>query len=1329
MTFRHNDSNSENDITKKESNNRNNKDTSSHISVESDNISIVSGEKHRFTFLSRIPLLRKSTKPLKNTSNRRIKLLEIYKFADKVDILLMIIGIIAALATGVSYATMFYFNRQLLDNLILLGNNSMKTTSTNQYPADSNECQATYSSNEYNITLPYNAIQSISKNYIILGCISIFLYWVAWASWMTTAERQIRRIRYKLFRNILYQEIGWFDVHSIGELNNRLNDDLDKVKNGINEKVPDFVSLVSRAICLLIYGLIIGWKLSLVFLSVSPLFILMYKITIVIIVKYSAKEIEAYSLASSITDEALGNIRTVTSFHGQQKEEERYSQNLFSATKVGIKKSLCMGVSQGLGQLLSFSAITLTFWYGLKLTRTESQHYTPGTLFMVLTSCLTATVLATQFIPCFRSFAEASASGSFVFDMIERKTKINVSDDEGKKPEIIKGDIEFKNVKFSYPTRQESYILQNFSMKIPSGKTIALVGASGCGKSTIIQLIQRFYDSDNGQILIDGHDIKTLNVAWLRLHIGIVSQEPVLFDGSIEENIRLGKLDATDEEVIAAAKLANAHNFIMDFPENYKTISGDKLSGGEKQRVVIARALISNPKILLLDEATSALDYTSERIVQDALDNAKQGRTTIVVAHRLSTIRNADIIIGLNDGQTVEYGTHDELMKYKGLYYELVNEQGVDKQYESLSETDMEEEAKLKQSYTQVLSTIRENIRELNDYIEEKEIDDTATSLFDDSMEKKQKKKFHLMFLFQILKFNIPEWHWILIGCIASLILGVISPAFAYLYTGIYGSFAELNEDKQTRFMNFSTIGILFLGVVGALCQFILNFAFGKSGEELTARMRRLTFSSLLRQEMSYYDMKENSVNVLSTRLASDTAAVKGLTGIHIGIIMQGFSALAACFTIGFISGWKLTLVLSCFIPILFLSSKLQGQRQGNVSKTQDKDSYSEQGGKYASEAIKHIRTVVALHQENHFINIYEQFFEQQFKINMCCLHTTALGAAVANSLNFFIIAVTSLYGSMLVQKGEMPFQNVFRIYAVILNATANIGKRIGQNPAYSKATHAAIRILKLIKRTSQIDPYDNSGIILEKITGRIEFQHVYFRYPSRQNVQILKDFSLTCVNNNSTALVGPSGSGKSTVIDLLQRFHDPSRGKILLDGHDIRTLNIKWFRSLMGVVQQEPVLFNISIRDNIAYGDNSREVSQDEIEKVAQIANIHDFIISLPEGYDTLCGYRGNQLSAGQKQRIAIARALIHSPNILLFDEATSALDNKSESKIQETLENVKMNRTSLTIAHRLSTIQNSDKIIVIDKGQMKEEGTHNELLKSNGIYSKMVNSQNKST
>ncbi|CAF4275601.1 unnamed protein product [Adineta steineri] len=313
---------------------------------------------------------------------------------------------------------MFYFAHKVLDNLILIDSDNIATTSSSRSTANSAGCQNTYTTSEEDIASSYSTLQSINIKFVVVGCISIFLYWVAWASWMTAAERQIRRIRYKLFRNILSQEIGWFDIHSTGELNNRLTDDLGRIFS--SEKVPDFVTLLAKATGVIVYALVVGWKLALVFLSVSPLVILMYRITIVVIVKYSAKEIEAYGLASSIAEEALRNIRTVTSFHGQKKEEEQYRQNLFSAKKVGIRKSLYIGLCQGFGQLFSFSAITLTFWYGLKLVKSECQNYTPGTLIIIFITCMNATTTATQFIPFFQTFAEASTSGSYVFEMIER---------------------------------------------------------------------------------------------------------------------------------------------------------------------------------------------------------------------------------------------------------------------------------------------------------------------------------------------------------------------------------------------------------------------------------------------------------------------------------------------------------------------------------------------------------------------------------------------------------------------------------------------------------------------------------------------------------------------------------------------------------------------------------------------------------------------------------------------------------------------------------------------------------------------------------------------
>ncbi|CAF2623577.1 unnamed protein product [Rotaria sp. Silwood2] len=1154
----------------------------------------------RLRFLSKIPFFRRSKEP-KKPKARRLKLYEIFRYADIWDILLMIIGTIAAIIAGVSHS----------DNVF----------------------------------------------------------------------------SYALFRNILRQEIGWFDVHNAGELSNHLINDLGKIKDGINEQVPDFISLLSRMLGALIYALATGWKLTLVFLSVSPFVILTFNLTILVIVKYTVKEIKAFAAASSIAQEVIQNIRTVTAFHGQAKEEERY---------------------------------------GPKLVRSECTNYSAGSVIVVFVACMIATMSTAQFIPNFQNFAEALGSGIYVFEVIDRQTMIDAMSDEGDKPKQIIGDIEFEDVSFAFPTRQEAPVLNNLSLKIPSGKTVALVGASGCGKSTAIQLIQRFYDPDQGQIFLDGKDIKKLNVAWLRSHIGIVSQEPVLFTGSIEENIRFGKQDATDEEVQAAAKMANAHDFIMALPENYKTLSGDKLSGGQKQRVAIARALVSNPKILLLDEATSALDNTSERVVQDALDKAKAGRTTIVIAHRLSTIRNADLIIGLERGKVVESGTHVDLMEYKGLYYELVTTQ-TQKEKEADPDIDKEDDEVEKEfvrrrSLHRIYS--KQSIASKDDFSEiENDEDETVPD------DPKKKKYGHTPFAFKIFKLNAPEWPWILLGAISSLILGATQPIFALFFAQVYGLFGEPDLEKQERLTSVYAGLIFVVGFIGGVTQFLSSFAFAKSGEELTLRMRKLTFSAMIRQEIGYFDYEANSVGALVTRLSTDAAALKGMTGVRIGILFQALSALVTALVIAFMSGWKLTFVVLCFVPLITFAGKMQGKKQSKAGKSNGKDSFSELGGQYATQAIEHVRTVVALHQEQYFIDLYEDAFNQEFKKQKYHIPLVGLGAAIANSIMYFLHTATFSYGSKLVSNHEMTFDHVFRTFAVITFAMMTIGRSMAMIPGYAKAKTAALRIMRLNKRQSQIDPHDGSGIILKEVIGNIEFNDVYFRYPTRPTLRILRNFSLKCPSSSTTGLVGPSGSGKSTTIALLQRFYDPLKGKVLLDGHDIKVLNIQWLRSIMGLVQQEPVLFNLSIRDNIAYGDNGREVTQNEIETAARKANIHELIRSLPKGYETTCGAKGNQLSGGQKQRIAIARALIRSPKILLLDEATSALDNKSEKVVQAALDKARSGRTCLSIAHRLSTIQNSEKIAVVNRGKMKEEGTHDELLRLNGVYAKLASAQNRTT
>ncbi|CAF1034859.1 unnamed protein product [Adineta steineri] len=1100
--------------------------------------------------------------------------------------------------------------------------------------------------------------------------------------------------------------------------------------------MADFISLLSRVISTILYALIVGWKLTLVFLSVSPLIVLAFNLTVKIILRYTKKEIQAFGSASSIAQEVLQNIRTVTAFHGQKKEEQRFSENLILAKQIGIKKEFFVGLSQCIFQTFLFTAFSITFWYGPQLVRTECTNYTAGTVLVVFVACMIATFSTSQLVPNFQSFAEALASGSYVLDIIDRQTKIDAMNNEGDQPKDLIGDIVFENVSFTYPARPESSILQNLSLTIPCGQTVALVGASGSGKSTIIQLIQRFYDPGEGRILLDGKDITSYNVAWLRSHIGIVSQEPVLFTGSIEDNIRFGKIDATDDEVQAAAKMANAHDFIMELPENYKSNSADKLSGGQKQRVAIARALISNPKILLLDEATSALDNTSERVVQDALDKAKQGRTTIIIAHRLSTIQNADLIIGLEHGQVIEYGTHYDLMEQKGLYYNLVTVQNKNEEEKNVDDdiSDQEEDDEIEKEFIRKKSVhhvVTKRTSVLSDIFHANidEDDDDEEDVTTDDCLKKKKKYFNTPLVFQVFKLNSPEWPWIVMGIICSLIFGASPPLFSLMFADIYTLFADPDLEKQSRLTRIYAACIFIIGFIGGVNQFLSTAAFGKSGEEFTMRMRKLTFSAILRQEMDYFDQESNSVGALVTRLSSDASALKGMTGVRIGIILQACSALITALIIAFLSGWKLTFIVMCFVPLMLIIGKLQGQKHGQAGQQNIKHSFAELGGQHATQALEHIRTVVALHQEEHFINLYENAFNQDFKKQICVMHPAGIIAGIGNSVTFFLHAANFAYGTHLVLNREITFDKIYRIFVVITFAMVAIGRSVALLPDYSKARQSALRILKLHKRQSKINPQDESGIILNEVIGDIEFHNVHFRYSTRPTLRILKDLSLTCSSASTTALVGPSGSGKSTTIALLERFYDPLKGEILLDGHDIKTLNIRWLRSLIGFVQQEPVLFNLSIRDNIAYGINDRIVTQDEIETAAKMANIYEFIISLPEGFDTFCGSKGNQLSGGQKQRIAIARALIRSPKILLLDEATSALDNKSEQVVQVALDNARSGRTCLTVAHRLSTIQNSEKIAVIAHGKMKEEGTHGELLKFGGIYHKLALAQERST
>ncbi|KDN47176.1 P-loop containing nucleoside triphosphate hydrolase protein [Tilletiaria anomala UBC 951] len=1065
-------------------------------------------------------------------------------------------------------------------------------------------------------------------------------------------------------------------------------------------------------------ALVKDWRLGLALLAMLPCLVGISLIFARTAIGFTIQIMSMSNQANTLAEEALGSVRTVQSLCAEKDLSHKYNDGIARSLRLGRKRAIAIAGCMAGFTLVIYCGYSLAFYLGAILVR--SGRTSPGNVITVFLSVMMGSFALAQIPSNIQGFVSARASFASLTRIIERTPTIHNPVESRLTLPCGPVHIAFNNVTFAYPSRPDRRLLEKFSLNFPAGSSTAVIGPSGAGKSTILALLERFYDPQDGTVLVGGHDVRDFELKYLRGSVlAYVPQEPSLFQASILENVGYGispTLNESTEQrryrIESACRLANAHDFIMALPDRYNTQVGQgglELSGGQRARIAIARAVVADPRVLLLDEITSNLDALSEQAVNRGLEGASKGRTTILVTHRQSSLPATQRVVVINHGRKVAEGTLADVRKDESIAGLQLFGCGMAK------ESDVEQLGTSKE-----VSSPDDQLLPINPY--SKDVDDAEKGNTNASIGGVTNGRLRMLW-----RLSAGSRTLIAGGIVGCGVAGMIYPVFAILYANAYIDL-DIGAASATD-QNRNALWFFVAALVGGGGVFLQNVCLSIASEHLAANLQTTVFATLLQKPISFID-SQSPGGLLST-LNSSTEAIQNVTGSSVGNVISSFLTLICGAIVAISYNWKFALVNLCLTPITLLTGycrlKTIDAKEGRLAKAH------EPAVRLACEATTSIRTVALLAREE---SVHKEFaahlaIPHRYVKRMALLDSGLFALSQTNM--FLVIAMGFWYGSVLISQGQLNAHDFFVGFMAIVSGSFQCVNLFSQTPQLSQAKEGAGKIVEMLA-DSGADPFTAPSGVSPAFDSALTLSDVRFGYPSRRG-NALEGVGLEVAPGSYTALCGPSGSGKSTILALIERFYSPHSGQITLGKHTIGSSPVTQYRSRIALVTQEPVLYSASIRDNLVLGlpkDLMLSQTQGELEKAIHVAmreaNIHQTIEGLPEGLETHIGSRGVQLSGGQRQRLVLARSLLRRPALLLLDEATSSLDARSERLIQTALDSgaTTSQRTTICVAHRLATIRQANNIFVLADGRVVDSGTFEELANRDGLFREMLQQQN---